>query len=161
MVPPMKKLDRAVLKDVLDREQPERSQHRKTSIAVYLKIFNAGLLTKARLEVYQAVVKTCDYPPTSAEIAKSLPRRLQHTRLTELRDMGVIEEGPERECTVTGHKVLTWVVTGRLPEALKSKPKRVKQPSRTELSALISILGGQYHFPVALEWLKYKRDMSK
>lgn len=140
-------------------EQPEREQHRKTSIDAYRKIRDGGLLTQARWEVYAAVHYLGDHPPTSHEIDKHLDRRLQHTRLTELREMGVIEEGPVRECTVTKQNVLTWVVTGQLPKGL---PKRPKQPSRVELTmAILTLEASNPHLPNVIEWLTYKRDMSK
>ena len=105
---------------------------RKTSIEVYHKIRNQGLLSRRRLEVYATV---WEYGPmTSAEAFRVMNRNApiknitqSRARFTELRDLGVFEELGEKICSVTGHKAILWEVTDRLPIKYE-KPVRHKCP---------------------------------
>lgn len=88
---------------------------RRTSYAAYMKIEANGLLSKARLAVYQELFQRG--PMTAGELAESINmvRNNCATRLAELRDRGVVAEVGERECTVTHKNVIVWDVTDKLP----------------------------------------------
>ena len=52
------------------------------------------------------------------------------SRLSELRSVGAVYEVGTRRCSVTGHNVILWDVTDRLP--LKAKPVALRK-SRKKL----------------------------
>lgn len=91
---------------------------RQTSIDCYHQIKAEGLLTKRRLEVYEAIYNSA--PCTSAEAMRG---RINSTnvlsqsraRFTELRELGVIYEKGEKKCSVTGRKAILWDLTDKLP----------------------------------------------
>ena len=83
---------------------------RQTSIDCYNEIKANGLLSKRRLEVYEAILKNA--PCTSNEA---------------LKDLGVIYEKSIRKCRVTGKNVIEWDLTDKLPIKIKSSNKTKKQ----------------------------------
>ncbi len=96
---------------------------RKTSAEAYRKISESGLLSAARWQVYDVAYQAG--PLTANQVAKILEergntlatvRKNTHARLTELRDLGVIEEQGTVICPVTGMRVIQWDVTGKLPQ---------------------------------------------
>jgi hypothetical protein len=103
---------------------------RETSIEAYMKIKESGLLSERRWEVYNVVYN--NGPLTSAEAFRILNagRPIKNitqsrARFTELRDMGVFKEVGEKFCSITGHKVILWDVTSKLPIEI-SKPLPAK-----------------------------------
>jgi hypothetical protein len=95
---------------------------RQTSIDCYNKIKSEGLLSKRRLEVYEALLSTA--PCTSSEAIRNAKTTFGvfgvSSRFTELRDLGVIYEKDVRPCKVTGRNVIEWDLTDRLPVNVKS-----------------------------------------
>jgi hypothetical protein len=88
---------------------------RQTSIDCYNQIKAEGLLSKRRLEVYEAILKNA--PCTSNEALKDIysGSHGMGSRTTELRDLGVIYEKNVRKCRVTGRNVIEWDLTDKLP----------------------------------------------
>lgn len=100
---------------------------RRTSIDVYNKIKEDGLLSKLRFEVYEILFK---YGPlTQMELCKKTngvrQDRTYMPRFAELKNMGVLEDIGTKECSITGREVLLWDVTNRLPVKFE-KPQRIK-----------------------------------
>lgn len=110
---------------------------RQTSIAVYRQIEANGLLSLRRWEVYKWLYH--NGPATGREAIRGA-RTADHgpvisqtrARLTELRDMGVIEEIGTTIDKVTGHEVILWDVTNQLPRKL---PSRKAGKTRKQLEA--------------------------
>jgi hypothetical protein len=90
---------------------------RQTSIDCYNQIKEEGLLSKRRLQAFEALLKIA--PCTATELQKSMNYndggRDCIKRLSELRDLGVIYEKTERICSVTGRNVIEWDLTDNLP----------------------------------------------
>lgn len=101
---------------------------RQTSIEAYNKIKENGLLSKARLSVYETLYK---YGPlTGGEIFNAHPdlygthhivKGSVCARLTELRRSGVVQEVGKRVCGITGRRAITWDVTPKLPVKFSRK----------------------------------------
>jgi len=107
---------------------------RDTSIQAYHEIKESGLLSERRFQVYQILYK---YGPITSgqlvEIAKK-HKKLCHTsafqgRLSELRDMGVVQEVKKDKCPITGRNVIFWDVNSKLPMKLQ-KPETKDQKIR-------------------------------
>lgn len=100
---------------------------RQTSIDAYNTIKENGFLSRARWLVYDALYK--NGPLTRSEVDSVLTMGCYKShvsaRLCELRDMGVVSEIGERQCSVSGQNVILWDVTSKLPIKLK-KQKKVK-----------------------------------
>lgn len=98
---------------------------RETTLECWKKINEEGLLSKRRMEIYNALY-ACG-PMTSNELFREMARvseRVNYnivTRLGELRDMGVVIELDTRPCRVTGIEVIVWQVTNKLPIELPRK----------------------------------------
>lgn len=88
---------------------------RQTSIAVFRQIEAEGLLSTMRWNVYQTVFR--HGPGSTNELAVKGGMRPHHvsTRLTELRDMGVVREVGTKTCSITGRNVICWDVTDKMP----------------------------------------------
>ena len=105
---------------------------RQTSIDCFNKINAQGLLSKRRLQTYNALIKIA--PCTASELQKSMDYndggRDCMKRLSELRNLGVIYEKKERKCNITGKVVIEWDLTDKLPINIKvnnnSKKQRVQ-----------------------------------
>jgi len=102
---------------------------RQTSIDCYNQIKQEGLLTKRRLEVYEAIFKNA--PCTSSEaminrLNSSNVLSQSRARFTELRELGVIYEKDVRPCRITGRNVIEWDLTDRLPVDIKKSNKTKK-----------------------------------
>lgn len=96
---------------------------RKTSINVYNEIKNNGLLSKRRFEIYSAVFKYG--PVTAMEVFKKLKLNTnQSGRFSELRDMGVIQEVGEKQCSITGRTAIIWEATDNLPKEINTKQSK-------------------------------------
>lgn len=100
---------------------------RETSVEAYNKIKENGLLSKRRWQVYDVLFH--NGPATAMELRNRFPKGTVDSqiraRLNELRDLGVVHEKSERECRVTGMRVIEWEVTDRLPVKF-DKPHREK-----------------------------------
>lgn len=94
----------------------------------YHEIRDRGLLSRLRFLVYEAIYEN---PPdiTSGELDRLMSSSLQSwtrsasPRLNELVRLGVIEELPERKCSVTGMTVIAYRVSGELPDNSKLKKR--------------------------------------
>ena len=109
---------------------------RQTSIDCYNKIKQEGLLSKRRLEVYEAILKNA--PCTTNEALKDIYSGSHGvgSRTTELRDVGVIYEVRTRSCRITGRNVIEWDLTDRLPINIKKTNKTKKQRVSDTLNSL-------------------------
>lgn len=99
---------------------------RQTSIDVYNKIKETGLLGGRRFEVYEALHQ--NGPMTQVETVRFLQAKKRNItdhgftpRFSELRRMGAIQEVRERKCTVTGMTVIEWAVTENMPVKLEKR----------------------------------------
>lgn len=104
---------------------------RDTSIQVYYRIKEDGTLSKRRWEVYDIVFN--HGPLTANEIFQYTKlsnltgyRHNVHSRLCELREMGVLQELGTKECSISGETVILWDVTSNYPKKLEKK-KSAKQ----------------------------------
>jgi len=111
---------------------------RQTSIDCYNKIKLEGLLSKRRLEVYEALLSTA--PCTSSEAIRNAKTTFGvfgvSSRFTELRDLGVIYEKDVRPCKVTGRNVIEWDLTDRLPINVKNTNKTKKKKINDAVNSL-------------------------
>lgn len=106
---------------------------RKTSLDVYHEIEANGLLSERRWNVYKTLYRIG--PATAAEISNSDISSFtnpakgdnSHARLSELKEMGCVDEVGTKKCDITGRDVLLFDVTESLPVKLeKRKTKLVK-----------------------------------
>jgi len=106
-----------------------------TSKIAYKTIIENGLLSKRRLEVYQILLK---YGPLTAhEIVEKARTKYPsanqtgfNARLSELREMGVVEKDGEKLNKISGHNNIIWKLNDKLPKKLenkKSKDKIIKE----------------------------------
>jgi len=114
---------------------------RQTSINCYNEIKAEGLLSKKRLEVYEALLENA--PCTSSEAVRNKNTSLFGigSRFTELRDLGVIYEKGSKKCSITGRNVIEWDLTDKLPTKEKVKKSPTKKEKKKHLMALIIKLG--------------------
>lgn len=129
---------------------------RETNIAVFIEISNNNLLSKSRLKVYQTLIEL-NKPSTAREIFYKMGVKPEATRLTELRNRGVIEELEPRICTITGRNVLQYWITNELPvEPIKTekRPKGFKK----SLSYMIRKMEHENLNYITIEVLKRFRD---
>ena len=111
---------------------------RQTSIDCYNKIKEQGLLSNMRFKVYEAILKKA--PCTSGEAFATMTTKenqisQSRARFTELRELGVIYEKGEKQCTITGRNVIEWDLTDRLPINIKSSNKTKKQKINEALNS--------------------------
>ena len=112
---------------------------RQTSIDCYNKIKEQGLLSNMRFKVYEAILKKA--PCTSGEAFAIMTTKenqisQSRARFTELRELGVIYEKGEKQCTITGRNVIEWDLTDRLPINIKNPNKTKKQRLDAALNSL-------------------------
>ena len=109
---------------------------RQTSIDCFIKIKQEGLLSKRRLEVYEAILKNA--PCTTNEALKDIHSGSHGvgSRTTELRDAGVIYEKDVRPCNITGRNVIEWDLTDKLPFKTKVLSKTKMQKKKAALNSL-------------------------
>ena len=99
-----------------------------TSIRCYRQIVDEGLLSKRRMQVYEALA-CCTGPATAGEIHQVLlsmhPGKIVmshnhvNSRLTELKEQKVISDHYDaRICRITGRLCLTWQLEDCLPDKL-------------------------------------------
>ena len=112
---------------------------RQTSIDCYNEIKANGLLSKTRLQVYLAILKNA--PCSSGEAFATMTTKenqisQSRARFTELRELGVIYEKGEKQCSITGRNVIEWDLTDRLPVNIKKTNKTKKQRTNDALNSL-------------------------
>jgi hypothetical protein len=112
---------------------------RQTSIDCYNKIKEQGLLSNMRFKVYEAILKKA--PCTSGEAFAIMTTKenqisQSRARFTELRELGVIYEKGEKQCSITGRNVIEWDLTDRLPVNVKNPNKTKKQRVDDALNSL-------------------------
>ena len=98
----------------------KQTKPRQTSIDCYNQIKSSGLLSKRRWEIYDIVFRygamtsneTFDYSELKGVDGY---RHNANARMTELRELGVVQELGTTICSKTGKKVILWDVTARLP----------------------------------------------
>jgi hypothetical protein len=123
---------------------------RQTSIECYNQIKASGLLTKARLQVYEALYNI-GKPSTAREIFATMNIvKFEATRLTELRKMGAIYEVSTRKCSITNKNVIEWDLTDKLPVKLKAT-QTIKQQKVSQALSLIESLGKRLNEPEKAE----------
>jgi predicted Zn-ribbon and HTH transcriptional regulator len=118
---------------------------RDTSMEIYLKILNNGLIGKKQQEVFKILFK---YGPlTGAEVAnmmavlnqKSNVSETVRNRLNELKAMGIVTELPKAPCPVTGNTVYRYDVTSKLP--VKPPRKLSKKEKRASIKKQLVEVG--------------------
>ena len=111
---------------------------RQTSIDCYNKIKANGLLSKRRLQTLEVLIKIA--PCTATELQNSMDYndggRDCMKRVSELRDLGVIYEKTERNCSITGRNVIEWDLTDKIPINRKVITNTKKDRVKTTLIAL-------------------------
>tara|TARA_R110000744_G_scaffold334086_1_gene439458 strand:+ start:57 stop:479 length:423 start_codon:yes stop_codon:yes gene_type:complete len=112
---------------------------RQTSIDCYNEIKANGLLSKKRLEVYEAILKKA--PCTSGEAFATMTTKenqisQSRARFTELRELGVIYEKDVRKCRITGVNVIEWDLTNKLPINAKLSKTNKKDKKEKALNVL-------------------------
>jgi len=112
---------------------------RQTSIDCYNKIKEQGLLSNMRFKVYEAILKKA--PCTSGEAFATMTTKenqisQSRARFTELRELGVIYEKGEKQCSITGRNVIEWDLTDKLPVDFKSSNKTKQQKKNLALNSL-------------------------
>jgi hypothetical protein len=134
---------------------------RETSIKCYNQIKSEGLLSKRRLQVYEALLDSA--PCTSSEAIRNSGATFGvfgvSSRFTELRDLGVIYEKGTKICSVTNRNVIEWDLTDKLPKDLPKIKTQSKKDIKKEAIALIVTIGSS---PDVSEEIKQKlRDLYK
>ena len=112
---------------------------RQTSIDCYNQIKEQGLLSNMRFKVYEAILKKA--PCTSGEAFATMTTKenqisQSRARFTELRNLGVIYEKGEKQCSITGRNVIEWDLTDKLPVNVKSSNKTKQQKKNEVLKSL-------------------------
>lgn len=95
------------LRPIAAHADPATSHQAARDLARSGQLGRSMRATLAALAVWQGA------PPTSHELAGEDEGR-RHAiarRLPDLRERGLVENGPARPCAVTGKRAVTWVVT--------------------------------------------------
>jgi hypothetical protein len=120
---------------------------RYTSIQAYWKIRDEGLLSEQRWLVYAALWRSCSVL-TGTQISALIPGSISNnvrTRLSELRDLGVVREVGVGPCPITGQEVILWDVNhGALPGSLKPKQSGETASARKVWEEVERIVGEAY-----------------
>lgn len=103
---------------------------RQTSAETYRQIQANGLLGRVRFMVYDLLY--AQGPLTAAQVHSLLSKQHKYdhggtytSRLSELRNIGVVRELGTCKCPLTGRTVILWDVTDKLPIKFE-KPVREK-----------------------------------
>ena len=137
---------------------------RSASIAAYQQICTNGLLTTRRLQVYEHLYN--NGPCTGKEITLALTTSSStsgssfHGRLSELRELGVVDEVGEKKCQHTGQTVTLWDVNGNLPTGNISKGPTKLQQARADIKGLKQQLARRDILLGATYQLLHKQDNS-
>lgn len=111
---------------------------RDTSIEVYNRIKEEGLLSLRRQQVYSVLFE--HGPLTGAQTAKIVKEfygswghsETIRNRLTELRDLGCVKELDKKPCPINGNVVIVWDVTSKIPVETKKKESNAQKIKRLE-----------------------------
>ena len=104
---------------------------RETSILAFEQAKASGLVGRRHLQLLHIVA--VHGPMTANEAFNVLKDQMgsdfrfdsnTRARFTEMRDLGVIEEAPARECKITGRECIVWKLTGRAPVKVQRKTAR-------------------------------------
>lgn len=98
---------------------------RQTSIDAYRQIRDGGLLSLMRWQVYEVLYE--HGPLTAREVGSYMRGAMKLNawkRLSELERQRVVIDVGLRECSVTGHVVTLWDVSGELPIPLTAPMRR-------------------------------------
>ncbi len=118
---------------------------RKTSIEAYNAVLHSGMVGNRHKEIYRIIY--AHGPMTANECFNMLAKGLgddfrfdsnTRSRLTELRERGLLQELGTRPCTVTKRKCILWDVTDECPSKLE--PKKTKDQIIQELQKQIDTL---------------------
>lgn len=95
-----------------------------TSRAAVERMKVTGALAGKRAETLRALARYVGAPPTSHELAgDNADLRYSYAkRLPELRDRGFVVQAHERECTITKRRAVTWRLTIKGCQALRTLP---------------------------------------
>jgi hypothetical protein len=111
---------------------------RQTSIDCFNQIKQNGSLSKSRFKVYETLFML-NKPSTAREIFAIIPVvKIEPTRLTELRELGVIYETGVRKCQITGMSSIEWDLTDNQPKKLL--PRVTAKQKLKKLEMMISDL---------------------
>ena len=107
---------------------------RDTSIQAYFDLIESAEVSRKHKDVLLALKKVgADRVAiTASELfnqgfkGQNLVFSNVRARLSELRDMGAVEENSKRLCSVTGKTVITWKITGEKPKKVNRVPKAVR-----------------------------------
>ena len=131
-----------------------------TSLESYRTITTSGLLSKQKMDVYQAVAELG--PITGSELDAALKRDDEmdppySRRHSELERMGVVERAGTRTCAITGNVAVQWIITDRLPE--RPVAEHVARPSASALQYVVDWCGrhaGELppEFDALVRWLR-------
>lgn len=100
---------------------------RTTSIEAYKQILNEGLLSKRRLKIYEILYYFG--PLTASEVAdrlkgtETISLHGMGSRLSELRNCGVVQERGTKICSLTKRNCILWDVTDKTPLKINKKDK--------------------------------------
>jgi len=109
---------------------------RETSVEVYNRITNQGLLPKKRIQVYKIIYQGGAL--TGSQIAQRYKQQYptaQHSesirnRITELVQQGVVDEVGTVECPITKNRVLQFKTNNSLPVKLTQKITKKQKISK-------------------------------
>ncbi len=121
---------------------------RQTSRDAYNEIKTNGLLSERRWQVYSLLYE--HGPLTGSEMALKFKAKYgilapnqanMLARVGELREMGVAREVSEHHiCPITGHRVILWDVTDKLPKKRTKSKEQMWQDEVWRLQARIKKL---------------------
>jgi len=104
---------------------------RNTSIKAYNEIMSEGLLGKRQMQVYSTLYAIG--PATAAEVSEADTGSFtnpskgdnSHARLSELTEMGSVEQVGQKKCSITGREAILWDVTSAIPKKYVKKPTKL------------------------------------
>jgi len=121
--------------------------YRRTSVEIYNRIKDDGLLGRLQFQVYDALYNFG--PLTQNELHQhhfkhTQPRNIQ-PRVSELESFGVVSCVGERKCEITGNICMIWDVNENLP--IKPEKKKSKDQLIRELRLEVQRLSNLVHPP--------------
>jgi len=129
---------------------------RQTSIDCYHQIKKEGLLSKKKLQVYEALI---DIAPCTAQELESYLNKNINVRggwklLSVLREQGAVVELGSRKCNITGRNVIEWDVSDKLPNKLPNKLTKNKVDVNKVIDAIILYMDKNYMDSISQKTLK-------
>lgn len=132
---------------------------RQTSIDCFNQIKNSGSLSKSRFKVYETLYNL-NKPSTAREIFARIPVvKIEPTRLTELRELGVIYEVSVRKCSITGVNSIEWDLTNNQPKKLP--PRVTTKQKLKKLEMMINDLDNKVSDLFIKSYLSHIADYLK